>query len=476
MSISSPLSTSPDPLRVRNHLERFRAASKITLAMAWPLVGARVSGALCMFAAMLMLARLGPSEVAACALVNSVLWFTVVSIWGLIFATGVLVGYHYGAKQHTEIGSVVRQSLLMGIIVGLPFTLLLWYIGPILILFKQEPKLVKLAEEYLRGYAWGVTPVLWYITWTQFFTGISKQKLATVYNLLSSAVFLLIGYVLVFGKLGLPKMGMFGMGIAYSITFMLWAVIFPIHCLMFKKYHCYKLFYFKGKFQFHYLRQLFNIGWPIYAMSIAELGALSISTLMIGVLGEISLAAQQATLQINLIAFMVPFGIAQASMIVVSQELGKRNYAVIRDLGYAAMYLSLVATLLGALAYIIAPKFLISFYLGSKSASNQATLALSTSLLILTGIMNIPDGIRTVAVSALRGLRDTIVPMLVSVVLACALSLPIGYLLAFPMHMGVIGVRLGFVLTFLLSAVFLIFRWHKLSCPLMINKIKDLHG
>jgi MATE family multidrug resistance protein len=197
---------------------------------------------------------------------------------------------------------------------------------------------------------------------------------------------------------------------------------------------------------------------------------------MIGVLGEISLAAQQATLQINLIAFMVPFGIAQASMIVVSQELGKRNYAAIRDLGYAAMYLSVVATLLGALVYIIAPKFLISFYLGSKSAGNQTTIALSTSLLILTGIMNIPDGIRTVAVSALRGLRDTIVPMLVSVVLACALSLPIGYFLAFPMHMGVLGIRLGFVLTFLVSAIFLVFRWHRLSCPLMIGKIKDLHG
>lgn len=474
MSISPPLSNSPESLRVRNHFARFRAASKITLAMAWPLVGARVTGALCMFAAMLMLARLGHAEVAACALVNSVLWFTIVSAWGLIYATGVLVGFYYGAKKPAEIGSVVRQSLLMDIIVGLPFSLLLWYIGPILLFFKQEPKLVALAVEYLHGYTWSVIPVFWFITWTQFLTGISKQKLATIYNLLFSVAFLFLGYALVFGKFGFHPLGMFGMGFAYSIICIFCALLMPLHFLFFKKYHCYKLFSLKGKFQFHYLRQLFNIGWPIYAMSMAELGALSISTLMIGVLGEVSLAAQQATLQINLIAFMVPFGIAQASMIVVSQELGKRNYAAIRDLGYAAMYLSVVATLLGALAYIIAPKFLILFYLGGKSASNQATMTLATSLLILTGIMNIPDGVRTVAVSALRGLRDTIIPMLVSVVLACALSLPIGYTLAFPMHMGVIGIRLGFVLTFLLSAVFLIFRWHKLSDAIKIGNIKNL--
>ncbi|OGT06955.1 MAG: hypothetical protein A2X78_00625 [Gammaproteobacteria bacterium GWE2_37_16] len=443
----------------------FINAVKSTLNMSVPIMVARLSGALSAVISMLMIAQLGHAELAASALINSMISVFMVTIWSMLFSVGVLVGHNYGAENDAEIGAVFRQSIILGALVSLPIMLILWNIAPILLLCKQDHKLVALTREFFRSYIFAIIPSMIYCSLYQVTLGISKQKVATIYNIAFLIAITIFGYIFLFGKLGFSPLGVCGMGYANTCAFVFIDIIFFGHLFYFKEYRRYKLFCIaKTKsFNFQYLRQLFSIGWPVSAMIAVELGAFSISTIFVGWLGETSLAAQQITLQINLIAFMVPFGIAQASTILISQAIGRRDHGVIRNLGYAALLLGLICTLFFTLLYWLIPKFLISFYLDIKAVENQATLAVSISLLAVTSLMNIFDGVRTIATCALRGLRDTLTPMFYSIVISCCLSLPISYLLAFYWHFGVLGIRWGFVLCFGLSAIILIMRFHKMT-------------
>lgn len=440
-------------------------AMKKTISMSMPLVAARVSSAITTFIAMIMIARLGSQELAASALINSISFSFLVPLWSLFFAVGVLVGHAYGAKEEKNIGKIVRQGLWLGIIVGIPATVILWNVDSILIALGQEKNLAILTQEFFRPYSYGLIPALWFCCVSQFIIAISRQKVALVFTLISVPLMVVSGYILIYGKLGLPALGIKGMGYAHALTFVIEDVIIGLYFYFSKRYKIFNLFARDLKIDFNYLKQLFNLGWPISIMNAGELIVFSLSTILIGWISEQQLAAQQITLQINLIAFMVPFGISTASTILISQEMGRKNVHMIRDLGYSSMALSILATLFFLGIYLLIPIPLINLYLNTENPANFQIAAISIPLLIITGIMNVFDAIRTSALLSLRGMRDTLVPMVIFVVLGCIISLPIGYWLTFPLHYGVIGMRWGFVIGFFVGAIILVHRFHKFSAP-----------
>ena len=443
--------------------EIFFSCLRDTAIMAGPLIGSRVGGTITSFISMIMIARLGHTELAAGALINSVLFSILVPLWMLFLAVGILIGHSYGANQPAEIGKVIRQGLLLSIIIGLPFMLLLYWLAPILIFFGQDKQLSYLTQQFYRAYCLGLIPSFWYSCLIQFMLGISRQKLNLFFTFLIMPVMTFLGYTLIFGKFGFSAYRISGMGYANSISYVLIDAIIIGYLLLNKSFRKYNLLAWDLKNNFHYLKEILNIGWPITLMMASELIIFSLSIIFIGWLGETSLAAQQISLQINLVAFMIPMGIGQASTILISQQLGRKNFHLVRPLGYTAMLLTLIATIITLLIYLYMPKLLIGLYINTHASFYAATINLAIMLLFVTGVMNIFDGIRCVAVSALRGLRDTITPMLIFVVLGAVLTLPSGYILAVTMHLGAVGYRYGFVIGFGIGAIILIHRFHKLS-------------
>lgn len=450
-----------------------KVAFKSTLQMSVPIVTARVSSAISGFISMLLVAHLGHAELAASALVNSVLFTVMMTAWSMLFSVGVVVGHAHGAKEDIEVGIVVRQGLLLSIFFAIPLILILWNIEPILLWCKQDPRLVYYVGEFFRGYVWGILPNLWWTVLGQLAIGISKQKLATFYILLVLPIITLGGYILMFGKFGMPHLGIRGMGYANSLAMVIGLITMSYHFVIVKAYRKYELFKWDFKKNLHYLRKLLSIGWPISAMMLVEFMAFSVSTIFVGWLGEVSLAAQQITLQINMVAFMVPYGIAQASTILVSQALGRRDFRAVRLLGYIAGVLALIFVLIFAAFYLTIPRYLIGFYLNVKAAALQPTVIMAAVLLSITALMNLFDALRTVATCALRGLYDTLVPMWVSLGLSCALSIPVGYILAFPLHFGVYGIRWGFTICFFVSAIILLRRFYWFSSPKHLLKLEN---
>jgi len=438
------------------------SASKKTAKLAIPIVGSRLVNAINLFIAMLLIAQLGHAQLAAGALVSSLSITLSVIAWSMLFSVGVVVGYTFGSGKNKELGLILRSGLLLGTLISIPVIFTMWHIGPILRLFHQQEQLVILTQKYFHGLVWGILPSIWIVCCSQFVIAIEKARVVLILSILSLILMLIPGYGLLFGVFGLPKIGMAGM--AYANAFMSWTIfILIVIYLLQNQFNKYKIFSFSKIFSWTYLKKLFTVGYPISIQYGAELTAFSLSTIFCGWISQASLAAWQIMIQLNMIIIMVPYGLAQASAVLVGQALGRNNRQAIRPLGYAGLLLGTVFMFTIALVYLFVPKLLISLYLNIHQSAYLATVHTAVLLLAVAAFSQFFDGIRNISTGVLRGFHDTKVPMLVGIMATWVIGIPVSYTLAFIFHWGAVGVSMGFMFGVSIGAVILLRRFHKKS-------------
>jgi len=439
-------------------------ACRRTVRMASPLVGSRLLHALNGFISMILIARLGRNAVATSALVYSTVSLWQLAAWAMLYAMGAVVARAFGAQQQgqgaEEMGDIVRQACFLGFLVGVPVTLLLWNAATILVLFGQPAVLLKSAQAYFHGVAWGVLPSIWYTCFSEFVTGISRPRLVMIWTALSMPPTLLLAYGLLFGHFGLPAVGI--AGVAYAISIMFWSLFIGIALYFYwhKDYRCYKLF--ERRLGFVYVKQLFQLGWPISVQLGAEMAVFTMLTYMMGWLGPAALAAQQVLLQCNTMIIMLPYGMAQAAAVTVGQACGQRRFDLARYRGNAGMLLASGAVFCAVLVYWFAPKLLIGLYLNLHDPASARAVQIAVSLLTITAFTLIFDAVRLSVTGALRGFQDTRAAMYVGLVIGWVMGVPLGYWFAFRLHWGAAGILLGFCLGSLLGAIILVRRFHRL--------------
>lgn len=446
-------------------------ANKI-VKMTTPLIGSRLINSLGNFLGMLMAAKLGSDVLAASALINSVMVTVMTTTWSLLFGVCILVGRAHGAKKAEDVGSITRQCLWLGIFSGIPSTALLWNMNHILLLLGQDKHLVAIATQFFHAYAWGVIPSMGVMCFSQMVVGISRPRLTVIWGLIALPLGLLLSYALIFGKFGAPTLGIAGAGYASSISFSFFFILNAVWLGCGKRYKQYRIFNTKSWqewFRFNHLRELLSFGWFTSVQISAEFLAFGFSTVMIGWFGAQALAAQQIVMQISMLILVIPIAMSQSSGVLISHAFGAKKFGEIRSIGHVILAMGALVGIVFALFYCLFPKFIISFYLDPSLPSNAATVHLAVVLLTIAAVSQFFDILRTIATGALRGLYDAKVPMFVSVFISCLTSLPIGYVLGTYFHLGAVGVRLGFVASFLLGAIILVRRLHRLSCPKLLG-------
>lgn len=476
LSPSSPLAPPPSPSNAQCTLNHDGAALFLSIvrkigAMAIPIMGARILNSLGGFFGTLMVARLGQEVLAASALANSTILTVTMIIWSLQFGVCMLVGRAYGAAKTTEVGGITRQCLWLGLFVGVPSTFLVWFLSSILTLLGQDPELVAMTTPYFHAFAWSVIPSMWAICFVQVAVGISAPRLVVIWGGLTLPCGLFFSYALIFGKYGMPALGLAGGGYASSISFWLAVLLEAIWLGCSKKYAPYRFFKtasWRDWWCFNHLRELLSFGWFTCAQISAEFLAFAASTIFIGWFGTHSLAAQQIVVQISTLLIVIPFAVSQSGGVMISQAVGAKKIYEIRYIGHAALTLGAIIGTMFAVIYCFFPKLIISFYLNPNLSINASTVHIATVLLLVAAFSQFFDILRTIASGALRGLYDTKVPMFVSVFVSCLTSLPIGYVLGNYFHLGAAGIRLGFVISFCMGAGILIRRFHRLSCPVLL--------
>ena len=387
------------------------------------------------FFSTLFLAHLGERELAAGAMVTWIFVTMMVVLWGALTSVSVLVSQKHGAKDVKGVTYAVRDGLLLATLFVIPATLLLWFTPTLLLHMGQDPANVALTESYMRGLVWGIFPDFTGLVLMQFLIGLGHTRSNLMFSLMWVPLNIFCNYVLMFGKLGLPVLGMVGIGWGTTIAYWISTLLLFFYLLWDKNYRV----YFKGIFAWYkprYLLELWQIGLPMGAMYCIEISFFMVLTLVAGKLGEHVLAANQIALQYMGVISVFTFAMAQAITVRIGHVLGQNDFSKAVYAAYLGIILGTFLMFLAALTYIFAPDFLISIDLNLADPKNAEVIRCIKEFFIFIAIFQILEATRFGFFGALRGFKDTRFTMLTSLVTFWGIDFPLGYFLAFYCNWG----------------------------------------
>ena len=435
------------------------AEARTMLSLAWPLVLSQLAQVAFQTTDVIMLGWVGPDQLAGMSLATALMHPLLVGGFGLVSAAAPMVSQALGAGELKSVRRTVRQGLWVALLVSaliVPVLVLSEHIFPLL---AQPPEAAHLAALYLDFAAFSTIPALSYMVFRLFISakGNTKAVLAiTVFALVLNGV---LNYLLIFGAFGFPELGIVGAAIATTASNTLMLLLGAAYAVLHPKFrrHYVLVRFFKPDWPRFF--EFFHIGLPIGLTQIAEVSLFGFAVFMMGWIGTEAVAAHAIAIQCASIAFMVPLGLAQAATIRVGLAQGARDPDRVGRAGWSALAVTLLFMSITFALFIFAPRLLASLFLDATRPENQATIALAVSYLTVAGLFQLFDGTQVAMASALRGLSDTRVPMVVALLGYWVVGLSIAYVFAFVLGWQGIGVWTGLAAGLAFVAVVLLIRW-----------------
>ncbi len=406
----------------------------------------------------LMVGRLGEVPLAAASLGHSVFVMMLVFVIGICNAITPLTAIAAGKNDHDEAGMVFRHGLLVNISAGVLLMFVTWLVSSSLALMKQPPEVVDLAVPYLRIMGCSFLPMTIFLSHRNFIEGLSFTKPAMVIIILANGVNVFGNWVLIYGKLGFPALGLTGAGISSLMVEVFAAIALAAYVQRaghFRRYH--PLLHFRSV-RLPMIRRILRLGLPSGVQYVFEAGSFSFSALMMGWIGATALAAHQIALNLASISFMITLGISNAATIRVGRAFGSGDGEEVRRAGFSAVIMGWSMMGIAALVFITFRHALPTLYIDDPAVHQVAA-----QLLILAALFQLSDGTQVVGHGVLRGLTDVTIPMFIAIVAYWCVGVPTSYLLAFPAGLGPEGVWMGFVAGLTVAALSFVYRFHRLT-------------
>lgn len=450
----------------RFHQKNARRAAWIAelramLALGWPLILTNLAQHSLMTSDVILMGWLGPKALAAGALGTNLYFALLIFGIGLVSATAPVIAEELGRRRHSvrEVRRTVRQGFWAAVTVAIPIWALGWNGEAILLATGQEAALAQVAAEYMRALQWSLLPFLLYLVLRSFLSALERPGWALVIGLLAIPVNLAAAYCLMFGKLGLPALGLVGAGYGtvISSTFMFVALAIVIgRDRQLRRYHLFGRFW---RADWQRYRALWRIGVPIGLTMAFEVTIFNAAALLMGRIGADELAAHAIALQIASVCFMVPFGLGQAVTVRVGRAFGAQDREGVTRAGWTAFALGVGFMGFTALLMLIAPHLLISAFLDMNDPKNLPVIGYAASFLMLAAFFQLADGAQAVGSGMLRGLQDTRVPMVYAAIGYWGIGLPLGVWLAFGAGFRGVGIWIGLATGLGVVAGLMLWRW-----------------
>jgi multidrug resistance protein, MATE family len=434
-----------------------------TLKLAVPIALTQLGQIAMMTTDLALIGRLGDGAVAAAALASSVFFITFTFGMGLVSAVAPLAAQAFGARDPRMVRRALRVGLWTALLISLPMIVPPLYGEQILLALGQAPATARLAQHYLMGLAWGITPALWFLAIRGFMGAVNRPEPGLWITLAAIPANAVLVYLLIHGAWGLPRLELFGAGLGTTIVnfgMFLAGLWFAWRRRPFRKYQVLGRIW---RIDWTLMRQLIAIGAPISMSFLMEYGLFAAAALLMGLISTTALAAHQIALQVTAILFMVPFGIGMAATVRVGHAVGRHDAAAVKRAGYVATLLGIVCVAALTLGVILARFAIARLFFGDAVESAGAVIDLTAVLLMVGATFFVADGIQTVAAGALRGMNDTRIPLLFAAISYWLIGFPAAYGLAFRTELGAIGVWIGLSCGTAVYAVLLILRFRRLA-------------
>ncbi|MHC5769426.1 MAG: MATE family efflux transporter [Nostoc sp.] len=437
---------------------------KKCLMLAIPLAAAQLAQSATGFVDTVMMGWLGSQTIASGGLGAVIFSFCLFIFTGIVSAVSPLAAQAYGAGNKEKIGTIVRLGLGISLVLGIPITLLLYNGGALLLLLGQDANTVALAEIYLRAIALGFIPALGFAVLKSFLSALLQPQLVIVTVVLGTLFNITANYVLMFGKLGFPALGLAGIGWASTLSLWSMFVALAVYIHNQPRFAVYSIFRPSSHEAFplehrRIVGEIFQVGLPIGGLIAVEAGLFTVVTFLIGQLGTNALAAHQIALQTISMSFQMALGISLATTVRVGQLAGQNDLVGTRLAGYVGIGIAALSMSVVGIAFWLVPKSIISLYIDINNQNNADVVALAVKLLAVAAIFQIVDGVQVTAAGALRGLKDTRIPMLIGIFAYWCVGLFTGYTFGISLGSGAIGLWWGLAIGLAIAAIILTWRF-----------------
>ncbi|MGI9463556.1 MAG: MATE family efflux transporter [Aestuariivirgaceae bacterium] len=455
--------TKPDHSSDASPAARRRAEAKILLQIALPLIAAYLAELAMFLTTKIVVGRLGYLELAAVGIAGHLTFEVLVVLMGLLSIVGVLVAQSEGAGDKHQAGLAVRQGMLVSLALGLPATLVVWNLGIVLELTHQDPKVIELAKPYLHALAGSVLPVLWFSVLRIFVSAIARTGIIMAITVSAVALNYLLTVGLVYGAAGLPVLGLAGAG--WATTIVSWLMFFALVAYMFwtPGLRGYGIFFDRLRVDMAMCAEIIRLGLPVAGLVALEAGLFMAVSILSGVIGAKTLATYEIVVGWIGIPFVIALGLAEATMVRVAYGIGRDSLVTARDAGMLGLGLGIAALSALTIVPLAFPGEIVLFFIRPDDAAYAEISALAVRLLIIAAVFQVFDGLQAVASRALRGLKDTVVPLWLAGFGYWVLGIGGGSLLAFPLQLAGTGLWLGLACGLITTGTLLAWRFVRLT-------------
>lgn len=436
------------------YFNQFKIHYRAIIRLGVPIVVGQLGIVIVGLADNIMVGHYDTLDLAAASFVNSV--FNIPILFGLGFSYGLtpLIGQYFGRNDRFKIGQLLRNSLLVNGCIGVLLTLLMAVMYVYVDKMGQPEELLPLIRPYFILQLVSLVFIMLFNSFKQFADGITDTK-TPMYIMLSANVLNIAGnYILIYGKLGLPAMGVLGAGISTLVSRILMFAAFAILFYRHLKYRRYLVGYKRSAYNRPDILSLNKMGWMVGLQMGLETGLFSISAIMIGWLGSISLAAHQVVVSISTLGFMVYYGVGAAISVRVSNFIGQGDRQAVRKTTIAGFHIILVLAMIASTVFFFSRNSI-----GWLFSDSEEVVVVVSSLMYMLLAFQLGDSIQITFANALRGIGDVVAMALISFVGYFLVALPVCYLCGFTLNWGLQGIWVGYPVGLTLTGLMLCLRF-----------------
>ena len=413
---------------------------KKNLYLASPVILSQIGQVTVSLADNMMVGHVGTVELAAAAFSSSIFHIGMLLGIGITMGLTPLVGNVFSQKKEREVGEYLKNGLFVHVVAAFTIAAAMAVLSLFLGNMGQPDEVIKQAVPYYLLLVASLIPMLFFYSFKQFFEGVGNTTIAMYITLGSNLVNIGLNYLLIFGKLGFPELGLNGAGIATLIARLLMPVALIPFILKNTQFKNELRLAFYAKIKLARLKEVFSVGFPIGLQLIVEISTFSFGAIMMGWISKEALAAHQVAIGMASFTYMISLGVSAGTTIFVSHERGLKNYLQLRRTVFASLHLVVAfMTVMGLLFVLFRHQLPLLF------TSDTEVIAIASGLLIVAALFQIFDGAQVVLLGALRGLSDVKHPMFMAFISYMVLGLPISYLFGIVFDFGAIGVWIGFL-------------------------------
>ena len=456
-------------MNLSNYTKEFSYNLKLSIPVILGLVGHTLVGMI----DNIMVGNLDPINLAAVSLGNSYIFIAMSIGIGFSAAITPIVAEAHSEGNQNKLKKSFINGFILCLILGTVLYALVLVLKNTLVYLDQPVEVVKLALPYIDIVAISLIPLLLFQALKQYTDGLSRTIYPMYATVVANIINVIINYILIFGMLGFPKLGIIGAAIGTLISRII-MFVFLFYMLMDKKiiynYMSDLKSFMYDKFM---IEEILSLGFPTSLQMFFEVGLFTTAIWLSGLLGEIPQSANQIVLNISSMTFMVASGLSVSAAIRAGNQKGLKNYQELKRISLSILLLGIYFASFFALGIYILRDYLPYIYIDIDNQENLIEnielVKIASKLFIIVAIFQLFDSAQVIILGTLRGMQDVKIPTIIVFIAYWIVGFPISFILGDESSMAETGIWIGLLCGLLFSSVFLYWRFLYLTNK-MINK------